>query len=64
MSEVAETIIPETNFIIDIENPENQRSFELYVLAISSSNSKLLFLGSAEIDVPKFYNSSFLVGKT
>ena len=51
MPEVAEITIPLTEFTIEIEDLSNPGQYNLYVLAVSNSNSKVVFLGSVKVDV-------------
>lgn len=57
MSEVTEPSISPTEFIIEVDNPEENKIFDLSALAVSSSNSKIILLGSILIEIRKLANS-------
>lgn len=57
MSEVTESSISPTEFIIEVDNPEENKCFDLSAVAVSSSNSKIILLGSILIEIRKLVNS-------
>jgi len=57
MSEVTEPSISPTEFIIEVDNPEENKCFDLSAVAVSSSNSKIILLGSILIEIRKLVNS-------
>lgn len=51
MSQVTDYHMMDMNFMVEMENPEDQAVVDLHVFAISSSSSKVKLLGSSEIDL-------------
>ncbi len=53
MSDITEVTLTDTQFIIEVENPEEPKVFDLSVLATSISTSKVVLLGRVPINPRK-----------